>query len=238
MPANMICSDLSFAFYSTTASGDNIGSAGGSTATCGGGYTTDSFTEGGFAMRIVAWGFKVRFIGTELNKGGFITFHQMCPRNSMDTLNSTLIQSQFADWKQYPFCNRFEQFNRLYTELDDSLYMNMRADSDPANLWYYDDFSDQNQENVNYIGCYINGAAANVPFEVMVCGHYELIGPLNNLSGVASTTVNSAHLEKVTTKAALLRGVNNTTRDHSGDGGFMGKMSEAAKVVEALGTIF
>jgi len=75
-PINMICNDLDFAFTSLTTSADTAGDGGGTAVSCGGAYTAASFDSGGgYSVRIVAFGVKVRYTGTTFNKGGFATFY-------------------------------------------------------------------------------------------------------------------------------------------------------------------
>lgn len=217
-PLNMICSDIAFAQISsqTTNDGIGIGTDIGS-ASCGGSYGSASFAEGGFAVRIVAFGLKVKYTGSELNKGGFITYHQVTPRDTLDNMTATSIQSNMIDWKQYDFGNKFTQFNRLYTENDDSLYLKYTGSSETP--WQYDDFGTNAPENYNYFGCAINAATANMPFEWQASGHFEIIGPVNNTTGVASPMLNTALSEKTINLGSHLRSKDNTTPDHFGENG-------------------
>lgn len=233
-PMNMICNDVAFAAFSNEPSSANtingVGPEGYTTA--GGAYAVSNFYgSDSFSVRLVAFGFKLRYIGTKLNEGGYVTFNQMCPRATMDGMTSTDIQSKYIEWKQAKFDSNWKQFNRLYTENDDALYMNKREDTDPQYQWAYDDFVDANTENHAYIGAYINGAAANQPFEVMSAGHFELIGPLNNTTGVATTTLNSTKHEQIVSKAAKLRTVDNTMKPS----GFWEKVGHLAGGLDLAG---
>lgn len=239
-PANMIANDLAFVQYTDGPTcNSNIGIISGEpaetkTAFCGGQYVLGSFIGGGYAMRIVAWGFRVRYTGKELDKGGFITCHQMVPRASMDNLNSGSIQSTFSDWKQLPFNNKWIHFNRLYTENDDGLFLNGR-EGEVDDPWFFDDFDSASPENKNYISLYVNGATASVPFEIQVAGHYEIIGPLNNQAGVVTTTINTAKHEKVVNIVAQKRSAGNTVPD-SGEG-ILGKIGGVLETGMAIASI-
>jgi len=211
VPANMICNDLAFAFYSNLTTGDPIASGSYTTLNCDGAYTAASFIGGGYSMRIVAFGFKIRYIGTELNKGGFITYHQMCPRNALNDQTASTIQSSFQEWKQVPFDNKLKMFTRLYTENDDGMYMNQQILDEDFGQWSYDDFATANSENIAYIGAYVSGAAPNQPFEVQIAAHFEIIGPLNNTTGVKSTMMNTQKHEKAINLSAAVRSKDNTT---------------------------
>lgn len=211
VPANMICNDLAFAFYSNLTTGDPIADGSYTTLNCDGAYTAESFQGGGFSMRIVAFGFKIRYTGTELNKGGFLTYHQMCPRNALNGQTASSIQSSFQEWKQTKFDNNLKLFTRLYTENDDGMYMNLQILDEEFPQWSYDDFATANSENIAYIGAYVSGAAPNQPFEVQIAAHYEIIGPLNNTTGVKSTTMNTQKHEKAINLNAQVRSKDNST---------------------------
>jgi len=220
-PANMICNDLGYAYYSNATTPDLMGFSNGP-AFCGGAYSADSFQEQGFSMRIVAFGFKIKYTGRNDDSGGFITFQQQCPRDTLENQDSTTIMGYSPDWKQYSFNDKFKQFNRLFTENDDSLYMNRQELQPDQFFWCYDDFGTNNPENYYYIGAYINGAVPSAKFEVQVAAHFELIGPTNNTIGVKATQIDTKSVEKVVNTGAALRSHDNYTPDWAMAGEILG----------------
>jgi hypothetical protein len=225
-PSNMIMNDVSYATFTNASTDANeIGPASGS-AVCLGQFSSSSFHgDGSYSMRVVAWGFKIRYLGTELNKGGEVVCLQMMPRASMDTMTSTQMQAGYLEWKEGTFDNKYKMFTRLYTENDDGLYQNIVME-DSVPQWQYDDFGTTNSENFNYISAYITAAAINQPFEVQVAGHYEIIGPLNNQTGVTSTTLNTQKHEKTVSKVALQRTATNQFKPATSHWGDFAKVAE------------
>jgi hypothetical protein len=222
VPLNMICNDAAFITFSNSpGSGDGVNTGtGNGEAGCGGAYTTYSFVgDNAFAVRLVAFGVKIKYTGSQLNKGGFLTYFQNMPRGPVDTLTSTIIQSEKIEWKQYDFGDKFSQYNRMYTENDDSQYNTRDPVNFPDTPWIYDDFGTPSPENYNYMCATINAATANMPFEWHVAGHFELIGPLNNTTGISPPTVNTAKLEKTVNGASALRAKNTSQPDHTGENG-------------------
>lgn len=237
-PINMICNDLTMSFVSQITSGDGVNSAPGTPVSCGGAYSAASFTgDDAFSVRIVAFGVRVRYTGTELNKGGFMTMFQFTPRQSCDTLTSTIIQSTQIDWKQYKFDNSWHQYNRALTESDDSLYLKRDPDTFPATPWIYDDFDANAPENFDYMCVCINGAAAGSPFEVQYAGHFEIVGPVNNTTGIRTGTLNTAKFEKSINLQSNLRSKDSTTPDHTGEGGIGKFLSGVGDISHIVGEL-
>jgi hypothetical protein len=126
-------------------------------------YAIASITLPTFTYRVVGCGLRLRYTGTEMNRGG--TIHFVEEPNHQSLGSATLAQiSAYESYFRVPVTRDWSTL--VYTPVL-PFELDMQADSQESNGQY----------SGHYMGCLIACPATSVSFEWEVVGLYELSGP-------------------------------------------------------------
>lgn len=219
-PMNLVTNNQPAVVYTNGPGASNtILSTATNTATVvgGGPYTGADFNPGSLAVRLVAFGYKINYTGTELNAGGTVTLFQKNPRTTVNGMDQSSICSQYTEWKQYPIIRgKVYQYNRLFTDSDDAWYSNFAVEQASPQLWTYTSNPNaSNEESSQYMCIYVSNPTAGATYRVQVAAHYEIVGRINNTIGTSITHVDTVGHTQVVNLVAAKRSIDTTTPDHT-----------------------
>jgi len=220
---NGIFSDQPVACYTSGAGASDVivfgNYTGVSTVSTNSEFTSTNFytNAGSFnkAFRVVAFGVRVRYLGTEYYAAGTCYALQMSPKTSANSLNGFNIADfkGYPGFKEYSFADReWHSVTRHITSSEDFQYQGWNTSAN-ACQYLSNDYNNQlSFDALNNIGFFLNGTAGQ-PFEFEVVGHYEVVGP--NITRNAVVPVDMKGVNQVTSSYTKMRHLDSVTPDHS-----------------------
>lgn len=138
---------------------------------------TDGENTNTHAVRPVSIGIRVRYIGTNLDKGGRVVMGINPNRmNSVYPISLNDV-TRWTGFKDLPFDSRWHGLHRQIDLNEDFLYQAHDKTIDSGNGWCYNnDVSMNSQDAYNSMIIIVQSASPSQPFEIEVVGHYEVIG--------------------------------------------------------------
>lgn len=210
-PEDFCTNTSSSCYYNTNTSGPNFGSGSAIPIQSNSPYSYASFTynvQNALSMRCVAFGIRVRYQGTVFNASGDWYACQTVPRIDLNGISTASIQNipgnktgQFRGPNWNTYCrqlNSNSDFNYLSNIVGTGW-----VDATTGTQVYAAD--------INYIGIIFSGTIAQ-PYEWEIVGHYELVGPNLDYTGLGNPHTDDT--EKVVKSFSNLRHKDRTTRDH------------------------
>lgn len=129
-----------------------------------------------YQMRPVSVGVRVRYIGTELNRGGRLLMG-IRPNRLNDQF--PLAYSEISSWPGYKdlkFDNAWHGLHRQITQDQDFLFQAFYADEAEPGWRYNEDQTMFSLDTMPNINIFVISPVEKAPFEVQVYCHYEIIG--------------------------------------------------------------
>lgn len=175
--------------------------------------STFQFLEGevtnNHMIRPVAVGIRVRYSGTNLDKGGYIYLGTRSNRGSQDFPVAMTDVPSWPGYKNLPLNGEWHGVHRSITESQDFLYQSLFA-SDTFTGWVYN--SDKTMVSLdNYYNSmiFIKSAKPNMPFEAEFYGHYEIMG-----TNLPNSKVELPHNDQVQ-KVVAVKKMNDIKNPHT-----------------------
>lgn len=217
--------------YSNAGSGDGVSSGFVGSATNSPHPISSFYTiTGNYSVRVVAFGIRVRYLGSTLNAAGSVLAAQMSPLGDSaggETYDTT---KQLPGFKEYTFRDqKWHSTTRHIEATQDTFFCEYDKDS---SRWIFPDSNGAHPWDENYRMFMYIAAGPNQPFEWEVVGHYELVGI--NLPRRGVTQPDSTGMEQVVGTMTERRHRDSTTPDHNGGGTWstlVNILKEGAKTV-------
>lgn len=138
---------------------------------------TDGENTNTHSARIVSVGIRVRYIGTNLNKGGRVVMG--INPNRMNSIYPISLDdiTRWPGFKDLPFDDKWHGLHRQIDLNEDFFYQAHDKTVNTGNGWCYNnDVTATSQDAYNSMIIIVQSAGPEQPFEIEVVGHYEIIG--------------------------------------------------------------